>query len=144
MTFTELFSSAVLSAMVAALVTLRSSERKIEIEIEIENVTQERAKWRDKIRLNALEVHRASVANNAPRLSELHLTFEHILNPLDSEDNGILASICRLNCLAESKAEFAEFSKRIALLLKHDWDRAKLEASPWQWPFNRAKRTKYS
>ncbi len=47
MTFTELFSSAVLSAMVAALVTLRSSERKIEIE----NVTQERAKWRDKIRL---------------------------------------------------------------------------------------------
>ena len=141
MTFTELFSSAVLSAMVAALVTLRSSERKIEIE----NVTQERAKWREKIRLNALEVHRASVANNAPKLSELHLTFEHMLNPLDSEDNGILASICRLNCLAESKAELAEFSKRIALPLKHDWDRAKLEASPWPWPwpFNRAKRTKY-
>lgn len=140
MTFTELFSSAVLSAMVAALVTLRSSERKIEIE----NVTQERAKWRDKIRLNALEVHRASVANNAPKLSELHLTFEHMLNPLGSEDNGILASICRLNCLAESKAELAEFSKRIALLLKHDWNRAKLEASAWSWPFNRAKRTKYS
>ncbi|WP_440088888.1 hypothetical protein [Pseudomonas fragariae (ex Marin et al. 2024)] len=141
MTLTELLSSAVVSAMVAALVTLRSSERKIEIE----NVTQERAKWRERIRLNALEVHRASVANDASKLSELHLTFEHMLNPLDAEDNGILARIFRLNGLAEPTTELAEFSKRIALLLKHDWDRAKLEASPWPWPFNKkAKRTKYS
>ena len=60
-----------------------------------------------------------------------------MLNPRDSEDNGILDSICRLNGLAESNAELDEFSKRVALLLKHDWDRAKLGASPWPWPFNK-------
>jgi len=140
MTIAELLSSVVVSAIVAALVTLRSSERKIEIE----NVTQERAKWRDKIRLNALEVHQASVASDALKLLELHLAFELMLNPLDAEDIGILTSICRLNGSEEPKAELAEFSRRVALLLKHDWDRAKLEARSWPWFFNKAKRTKYS
>lgn len=62
----------------------------------------------------------------------------------DSEDNCIMSSILRPNGLLEPKDELTEFSKRIALLLRHDWDRAKLEASPWPWPFDKTKRTKYS
>lgn len=138
MTLVELLSSAVVSSLVAALVTLRSGERKIEIE----NVTQERAKWRDKVRLTALQVHQAAVAGDLLKVAELHLTFELILNPNDGEDNQLLGCIKKLEGGDAPQSHLPEFSKRVALLLKHDWDRAKLEAKPW--PFGKAVRVKYT
>ena len=42
----DILSSAVISVLVAALITLRTTDRKIRIE----NITQERAKWEEKIR----------------------------------------------------------------------------------------------
>jgi hypothetical protein len=48
-------SSSVVAGIVAGLVSLRTNARNIKVA----NVTRERAKWRDKVRHQALEVHRA-------------------------------------------------------------------------------------
>ena len=128
-----LLTSAVLSALVGGFVSLRSSERKIQIE----NITQERAKWREKIRANAQKVHQV-VSNTAtqeakPPLAELRLVFELLLNPLDLEDVAILNCIDGLSGSKVPAKRLPEFSKRVAYLLKHDWERAKREAKPWWW-----------
>ncbi|SRR5579871_2455125 len=126
-----LTSSVVLAALVTAFVALQNSERKIKIE----HITGERAKWRDKVREKALQVHQAAVAGNAERLLELHLEFSLILNPNDPEDRKILLTISKLSSedmdtdLLQSL--LSEFEQRIAFLLKHDWERAKSEADPF-------------
>lgn len=127
MDYQQLLSSAVVSALVAAFVTLWTSQRKIQIE----NITQERAKWREKIRTNAQLVHQAAMAKEEGELSELLLVFELLLNPRDDEDLRILESIDRLKRVEKPELRLPEFSKRVAYLLKHDWERAKHEAKPW-------------
>jgi hypothetical protein len=133
MDLTPLLSSAVVAALVAALVTLRTTERRIQIE----NITQERAKWRDKIRANALLVHKAAIANDVVALSEFQLAFALLLNPQDVEDNAILRVLERFRSTQDKSSELTEFTARVAHLLKHDWDRAKAEAKPW-WFFAKA------
>lgn len=134
-----LLTSAVVAAFVGGYVSLVNSERKIQIE----NVTQERAKWREQIRINAIKVSQAA-SNTAIEvkksfLIEQRLVFELLLNPHDPEDVAILKCIEELvNCNDPAK-RLAEFSKRLAFLLKHDWERAKREAKPWwcRHPFKR-------
>lgn len=75
--FAVFLSSSLFGGLVAGFVTLKISERKIQIE----NVTQERAKWRDKIRIKSNEVHQATVDDNAAKLAELRLDFSLNLNP---------------------------------------------------------------
>ncbi|MNY59606.1 hypothetical protein D3C86_1960720 [compost metagenome] len=59
----DILSSAVVSVLVAALITLRTSDRKIQIE----NITQERAKWEEKIRgKSQLALTRRLVAPSIP------------------------------------------------------------------------------
>ena len=120
-------TSAVVAALVAGLVTLRGSERKIQIE----NITQERAKWREKIRANALLVHQAAMAKDEVKLAELQLVFALLLNPHDAEDQAILTSISGLRNVQDPERRLPEFSGRLSYLLKHDWERAKYEAKPW-------------
>jgi hypothetical protein len=118
-------TSGVISALVSSLFARRASERAIQIE----NITKERAKWRDKIREQALAVHRAATDKNTALLNELQLSFSLNLNPTDTEDVGILKVIDTM-AMAPSpdKKSGQEFADRVALLLKHDWDRAKAEA----------------
>ena len=127
MDLTPFLTSAVVAALVAGLVTLRSSERKIQIE----NITQERAKWREKIRANALLVHQSVASNEKAKLAELRLVFALLLNPHDSEDKAILQCIEDLKSAEAPEPKMPEFSGRVAFLLKHDWERAKHEAKPW-------------
>jgi precorrin-2 methylase len=130
--------SSLLGAAIGAAVSLRTNSRNIKIE----NITKERAKWRDNVRKKALEVHQAAVEKNATRLQELYLEFTLILNPQDPEDRSILDLIQQLRSnSAESK--LTELGERIALLLKHDWQRAKWEASPW-WHLWHKGRTTYA
>lgn len=118
-------TSGVISAVVSGIFARRASERSIQIE----NITKERAKWRDKIREQALGVHKAARERNAAVLGELRVCLSLNLNPTDQEDVGILRAIDSL-MKAEKPDEKSgqEFADRVALLLKHDWDRAKCEA----------------
>jgi hypothetical protein len=121
--------STVLAGLVAALVSLRTSERAIKIE----NVTKERAKWREKVREKALDLHRACVKSDRERVSELHLEFSLILNPDDPEDREILLVLDAVAESAPDSTKLKELGVRLALLLKHDWERAKIEAEPFWW-----------
>lgn len=138
--FTAFLSSSVVGGLVAGFVALRTSERKIQIE----NVTQERAKWREKIRSKSVEVHQAAVAGDSTKLAEFRLDFSLNLNPFHQEDNDILAAIATLNNRDTLDVKLSEFTDRVALLLKHDWERAKYEAKPLLFRWCPPKRTTYA
>jgi hypothetical protein len=112
------------TAIVAARAVVKNNERKILIE----NVTQERAKWREKIRAQAVNVFKAVAKKDDIWLDELKLVFATSLNPQSKQDKLILQVIERLKNSNTSKIDLEEFTLRISLLLKHDWDRAKSEA----------------
>ena len=119
------FTSTVISAIVAACVAAWTAHRKISIE----NITQDRRAWREKVREKALSVHDALISKSETSLNRLRAEFALLLNPKDPLDQEIIACITIPDDgpVIERANEFAE---RIALLLKHDWERAKLEVSP--------------
>jgi hypothetical protein len=128
LSFGILLSSSVIGGLIAGFISLRNSERKIQIE----NITQERAKWREKIRLRSIDIHRASMTDNVIKIAELRLELALNFNPFDERDNQILLIIEKLKKSENREEKLCEFSDRIALLLKHDWERAKYEATkPW-------------
>lgn len=116
-------AASLIGALIGAAVSLRTSARNIKID----NITKERAKWRDRVRKKSLRVHEEAVNRDAPALNELHLQFTLILNPCDEKDRAILASIRQLRDTPD-EPHLTEFAVRVALLLKHDWERAKWEA----------------
>jgi hypothetical protein len=126
----------VIAALITAIVALRTGAQNIKVD----NITKERAKWRDRIRCKALQVHQAAVNENTTRLQELYLEFTLLLSPNDPEDRSILNLIWQFRKEAPTESELRELAERISLLLKHDWERAKKEAKPlWLsvWPTRR-------
>lgn len=121
-----ILTSSAISAVIAAIVALRSAERRITIE----NVTQERAKWREKVRSSAAEVSAALFARDAAALVKAKLALSLLLNPLDENDRAIIKVISG-DRFGPAQAE--EFHIHVSLLLKHDWERAKKEARNWIW-----------
>jgi hypothetical protein len=120
-----LLTSSVIAAIVAAAVAVWTTQKRISIE----NITQDRRAWREKIREKALMVHDALIARDEQVLNRLRFEFRALLNPRDPDDNEIISCIKPPN---EGK-EFEhadEFAERVSLLLKHDWERVKLEAGP--------------
>lgn len=107
-----------------AIVTWSISQRRIAAD----HITAERAKWRDRIRVQALLVHDAILSNDAIALSRLRDEFRALLNPFDPEDRKILNGIKVVEPTKVREEEAERFARQISLLLKHDWDRAKLEA----------------
>lgn len=102
-----ILGSGVLSAIIAAMVSSRV--------LYADNVTKERAKWRDRIRIIASEYPLAD--DKAKKELEIELITR--LNPFDIEDIKILDS------LKKDTDTNDEFQIRISLLMKHDWERAK-------------------
>jgi hypothetical protein len=122
-------TSTVLAAIIAALVSLLTTERRIAVE----NVTQERAKWRARVREMADETQNAIVDADEPKLRQLRSKFALVVNPHDSDDRGILNAISLTATVANTRQQDSqEFIDRVALLLKHDWERGKYESGLWQ------------
>lgn len=121
-----LLTSTVIAAIVAAAVAFWTAQRKISIE----NITQDRRAWREKIRNNALSVHDALISRDEKSLNKHRAEFAALLNPNDIDDREIVGSI-KLPVEGRENECADEFSERIALLLKHDWERVKLEAGPF-------------
>jgi len=123
MTVGTILTSTVIAAIVAAFVAAWTTQRKISIE----NITQDRRAWRKNIRSNALAVHDALISRNEKSLDRLRAEFTALLNPKDVDDKEIISCIT-LPDVGQEIACANEFAERIALLLKHDWERVKLEA----------------
>lgn len=132
-------SSSVIAALVAALVSLRTNERNIHIE----NVTQERAKWRNSMRSLADSIIQSAQEDNSTRIgvhcSQLALN----VNPFDKEDISLIRAAEKLATSDDKAAQIREFTERMSLLLKHDWERAKREARPWLLKGNEIRRVPY-
>lgn len=137
MSLEPVLTSTVVAGLVAAFISWWISERLITIE----NVTQERAKWRNRIRKKAAETHDTIMAADEKALSRIHPHFRLLLNPFHEEERAIV-SAASLNG-AEPEAQTKEFSLRVALLLKHDWERAKREAKPFLFRGCSPRRTAY-
>lgn len=107
-----------------------------------QSVVGERKGWRDEIRKITLEVIQAVENRGTRDLAALRHCLAMRLNPRDPEDNAIL------NCAILQGGETCdcaveEFVSRVSILLKHDWERAKLETSFVKKYFVRAHRPSY-
>ena len=97
--------------------------------IQVQNVTEERRKWRGKERETALQVHDAIISNDKAKIRRLRNEFRARLNPIDPDDRGIIDCIVGDDTEKKRVKQAERFARRIALLLKHDWERAKRESS---------------
>jgi hypothetical protein len=138
--FSTVLSSTVVAGLVAALVSLRSSERKIHVE----NVTQERAKWRKAMRELANALIKAAREGNTRDIELQCAQLVLNVNPFDAEDKALVEAARKLSGATELDGCVSELTDRMALLLKHDWERAKREAHPWLFRGDEPRRIPYS
>lgn len=82
------------------------------------SVVQERKAWRDTMRYLTEQLALALDSKDPRKVEDLRRQMQMRLNPFDEQDHLILAA---------ENAE--ELTGRVALLLKQDWERVKLEAS---------------
>jgi hypothetical protein len=125
-------TSSFVAAIVSGFVAFNVSDRKIEIK----NITEERAKWRDRIRGDARDICREYENGTLNKVLEFKVIFSVNLNQNDCNDMEIVNVIDQfLNYISSGNRVknglTDEFTIRISLLLKHDWERAKYEAKPW-------------
>ena len=147
-----------LAAIIGGIVGAISAQSIVQRRIQMENVTQERAKWRSKIRCLASKVHETIMMKGDPdfrkeELDRLQNQFRALLNPDDSEDQKIIGKIdciigeacCKPEstdcCRAKAADHAKDFGELISYLLKHDWERAKEEVKhplfQWRRPIRR-------
>jgi hypothetical protein len=121
----SLLASGFVAAVVAGVVALLNSERQLAAE----NVIRERKDWREKIRKLAAKVYHAFISGESDenKFRVLRAKLALRLNPHDAEDQKILELVAPGNA-----ARADEFNQRVSLLLKHDWERAKRDASLWR------------
>ncbi len=120
-----LLSSTVIAGAISAITLILTNNSKQKNK----NITEERKQWRDNMRKFAPEFcqiisQKFMSKNDKKRLVWLRSWFEINLNPYDELDEDILSTI---NNIDNDKASINIFNKQIARLLKHDWDRVKLE-----------------
>lgn len=119
--------------LIAGWLTAFFALRKDERAIHIEQVTKERAKWRDNMRTLTEEIvtifFLKEDKNNKGRISALRSRLTTSINPKDdTHDQAILDHFDRL--FDGNGTDTHVFTQRIALLLKHDWERVKWECMP--------------
>lgn len=123
-TIEKMLGSAAAASLVTALFTKSIADKNVRIQ----SITEERRKWRDKIRDIVAEVNAICLGEgpSSEKASVLEAELRVRLNPSDDDDNAIVKC---LEDIIESKStkRLAEFNKRTAIMLKHDWDRAKIE-----------------
>ncbi len=92
-----------------------------------QDVVKERQAWREKIRALSSEALEAVRDGNIGKLTRVRHEFAIRLNPGFLEDKKIL---CCLSTLQDNPSrQEKEITGRISFLLKHDWERVKLESN---------------
>lgn len=119
----------VIAGWIASFLALRKDERSVQLE----QITKERTKWRDNMRKTTEEIAQLYFDNKvtaAPgKVASLRARLATSINPKDDpSDQLILTHYDEI--FAGTKADLDVLTERIALLLKHDWERVKWECSP--------------
>ncbi len=116
----DVLISGAIAAFVAWVVALRR--------IATHHITAERRKWREEVRRLALEVHDAIRDGDKFAMARLRSEFRARLNPDDELDNNLLKHMT-VGTRYDWEARADKFAYLISRMLKHDWERAKREAS---------------
>ncbi|TGU69958.1 hypothetical protein E4633_20285 [Geomonas terrae] len=107
--------------------------RKDERTVQMEQVTKERTKWRENIRKLTEEIVATYLGHTptkpqAEKIATCRSRLATSLNPKDHSDNELLEHFDML--FKGERTDITLFTHRIALLLKHDWERVKWECTP--------------
>ena len=112
-----------LTGWLASFLALRKDERAVQID----QVTKERTKWRNNMRNLTEEIVLTYFSNketSVPNKVAAHRSkLTTSLNPMCEHDNNILAHFDLL--FSSGGTDIDVFTKRVSLLLKHDWERVK-------------------
>ena len=119
-----IFTASVVAALVSAVVTIWQTQKRISIE----NITQDRREWRQNIRKITPPIYDALIQQKEELIDKLRTELRVMLNPDDELDNDIIDCVEYRPEENEPQDRAEEFAERMALLLKHDWERAKVEA----------------
>jgi len=125
----EIISLILGSGVVSSFVTSFINKIQNDKNIKIENITKERKAWRGKIRDLTKEINIKFYKNEFLEIKFLISDFVIRLNPNDEEDQKIIELLYLIikSNKDNDEIKIIEFNKRIALLLKHDWERVKKE-----------------
>lgn len=129
---------AAIAAIVAAIVTFKVNERNLELK----NITEERVKWRIKVReiTDNLINEALNEKRDVMKIRRLCCQLAINLNPFDDNDRELIKAAEDLGKISDELGKISDesdmktikkFSEHVQLLLKHDWDRAKEEVRPW-------------
>jgi len=117
------------AAVVAAIINTLSNDKNQKLKY----ITEERAKWRADIKMNASRIYSGDYENGVLKTHTTHLMLS--LNPLYNTDETLDRTIINLLKKIESgdrdEEVLRQFRTCIGILLKYDWERSKNEAIPW-------------
>lgn len=120
---------ATLAGWLGAFFALRKDER----DVQIRQITEERTKWRDAMRSLTQEIVRLyserTASTSSVSIPEARSKLVTNLNPKCSDDNNKIIEHFD-NLFSRLVSDIDQFTKRMALLLKHDWERCKWECTP--------------
>lgn len=115
------------SGVMASLVTALFSKMSADKNIRITNITKERKQWREFIRQLVRDANDAFHGQDSRKIRIVEAELVVRLNPRDMNDQAIIKVLHGLPSWDEKK--LLEFNVRVSLLLKHDWERVKNEAT---------------
>lgn len=116
------------SGIFGSLITLLFTRYDKDKSIIIRNITQERQKWREKIRELVVEINENSLNGNWQKVTEARAQFQVLINPYDKNDQDIVDRLVSLEVNKETST-LREINDSISRLLKHDWERVKRETN---------------
>jgi hypothetical protein len=126
--FTSLLAGVSITAIggwFASFLALRKEERAVHIE----QITKERAKWRQDMRLLTQEIVELFSNDAAPtndKNQKLRARLATSINPNCNYDKHVLELFDQLT----HKGSMIDFTNAMSFLLKHDWERVKWECMP--------------
>ncbi len=123
-----LLGSSVIATLISSFVSKLNQDKSNKLKY----ITKERQKWREEIRVAAVELRRIGKNDNwdgFKTVAEAKTFFQVRLNPYDIEDIELLRLIKEENDGSISTVNLNRLSKAISYLLKHDWERVKHETS---------------
>ncbi|WP_338127337.1 hypothetical protein [Vibrio cincinnatiensis] len=122
------------SSVLAALITAVFTRKAHEDNVALKYITEERAKWRQKVKELVSDLTDAVhlSANNREKVQKVRSISAYLkisLNPDPKEklDSDILACLNEI-CRNPNYSKVKELEVLVSKLLKHDWERAKKEA----------------
>ena len=122
-------SLAAATGWLASFLALRKDERAVQLD----QITKERTKWRGNLRKITGEIVQTYFDNKTQpipgKVAVLRAKLITSINPKDDEDDKLIMDHFD-QLFRGQKADIDVFTRRIALLLKHDWERVKWECTP--------------